>query len=353
MKLKEFLDRHLQEPLGKGPKSDVVISSRVRLARNIANRIFTWRANNSVLEDIWETTRDLVRAQNIIRGAEFYLLSEISPVDRQLLIERRLISSEHAAGDWPRGVIIIPDGRTSVMVNEEDHLRIASTMPGLNLAECAAAVSTIDNSLSKHIDFAFSEQLGFLTACPTNTGTAMRASCLVHLPGLVIREKIEPMLSELSKLGIVVRGFYSDGSKVIGDIFQITNATTLGRSETEILRNIEHVVNGIITFEKNARNELLTPRYKAETEDRIFRSNALLSSARKIDFKEAMELISMVKLGLGLGLELPWKEEVINELIILIQPAHIQEIVGKLLTPDERDYIRAKIIRQKLTTDTN
>ncbi|MBN1621315.1 MAG: protein arginine kinase [Endomicrobiales bacterium] len=348
MKLKEFLRKRLKQNVEKGPKSDVVISSRIRLARNLNSKIFPWRANSTILESIWKNIKDILKKQKELANGEVFYLPNLNTLDRQLLVERHLISHEHAKNNGPRGAVVSNDEKISVMVNEEDHLRLASITHGLDLASASKSIDSLDDKLSQELGYAFSDNWGFLTACPTNAGTGMRASCLVHLPGLMMTDKIEPMLAELSKLGVAVRGFYGEGTQVIGDIFQITNASTLGRSESEILQTIERVVNGIISYEKTSRQELLEGKKRIVTMDKIFRAAATLMSAHTIDYKETMILISRARLGISLGMGIPWKEEILNSLMIITQPAHLQELMGKNLNSEDRDIIRAKIIRDKL-----
>lgn len=348
MKLHNYLKHRLKSKTPTGPQGDIVISSRVRLARNLSSSPFPWRANSSTLEKVWERTKYALEKQKEFKDGEAYYLPDLSTVDREFLIERHLISYDHVLVEGPRGVIISKDESISIMVNEEDHLRIASIRPGLDLESSAQLIDDLDNKLARIMGFAFTDHWGFLTACPTNAGTGMRASCLVHLPGLLMNNRIEPMLGELSKLGVSIRGLYGENTRVLGDIFQITNGSTLGRSENDILQTMERVVNGIISYEKTARQELLTGKIKILTEDKIFRAAAALTSARRISFKETMENISKVRLGVSIGLKLPFKEDVLNDLMIIIQPAHLQEFMGKNLSHEERDVIRAKILRQKL-----
>lgn len=348
MKLKGYLNTQLRRKLETGPKDDVVISSRVRLARNLDYKPFPWRAGTGVLENIWKDSSSVIRKLDELPGAEVIYLPDIEPLDRELLIERHLASFEHAQSKKPRGVITSSDEKVVIMVNEEDHFRLASILPGLNLESAARMIDIIDNRLSQELGFAFSQEWGFLTACPTNAGTGMRASCLVHLPGLIMTDKIEPLLRELSKLGVVVRGLYGEHTEVLGDVFQITNGPTLGRTENDVVKSVEHVVNAVINYEKNARIELMQGKAHIFTEDKIYRAKAILTSARSIKLSEAMSLISKLKLGLSLGMDIPWDSESINKLMTIIQPAHLQEITEKELSLEDTDIIRATVIRQKL-----
>ncbi|MCB4790731.1 MAG: ATP--guanido phosphotransferase [Elusimicrobia bacterium] len=348
MKLKEYLNKQLKRSIEPGPKDDIVLSSRIRLARNLDYKVFPWRANNAVLENIWESSAGIIKRQDELTDPEVLYFPGLDQLDLELLIERHLTSYDHAASKKPRGLIISGDEKVVVMVNEEDHFRLVSILPGLNLEAAARVIDTIDNKLSQELGFAFSEQWGFLTACPTNAGTGMRASCLVHLPGLILADKIEPMLRELAKLGVVVRGLYGENTEVLGDMFQITNGPTLGRTESEVIKTVEHVVSAIINYEKNARNELRHGRTALLTEDKVYRAKAILKNARSISLSEAMSLLSKIKLGLNIGLDIPWDQEAINKLLMIIQPAHLQQVTEKTLSLEETDIVRAMVIRQRL-----
>jgi protein arginine kinase len=351
VQLKEYLNKQLKKTIESGPNDDVVLSSRIRLARNLDSKPFPWRATNTVLENIWDNTRSVINRSQKLKNCEFFYLPEFSSLDCSLLIERHLTSYDHVMSKKPRGVIVSEDERTVIMVNEEDHLRIASIFPGLNLEAANKVIDSLDTMLAQEMGFAFSDEWGFLTACPTNAGTGMRASCLVHLAGLIMTDKIEPLLRELSKLRVVVRGLYGEHTEVLGDIFQITNGPTLGRTESEILKSIEQVVNGIINFENNARKELIDGKNRTLTEDKVYRAKAILSNARSISFTEAMSLLSKVKLGISLGLDIPWRHETIARLIVIIQPAHIQQLSQKELSMEEIDVLRAEIIRHRLKSN--
>ncbi|MFH1368277.1 MAG: ATP--guanido phosphotransferase [Elusimicrobiota bacterium] len=347
MKLKEFLKKQLAKNDQKN-FGDVVISSRVRIARNVKGKPFPWRASPQTLDSIWNSASGFLQKQEHFTSGITFFLPELDPIDRQLLVERHLISHNHMSSEIPRGVVFDGGERLSVMINEEDHLRIACILPGFDLKTAAVSVDTLDNRLAGEFGFAYSDKYGFLTTCPTNAGTGMRVSVLVHIPGLVITDEIEPILAELSKVGVTIRGFYGEGTKVIGDIFQISNACTLGRDENDVVRNIEYIVASIISYENEARKKLMSGPQKISTEDKIYRSAALLSGARKIDFREAMALISRVLLGINLGLEIRWKKEQLAELMTITQPAHLQELMGGELNAEERDLVRARIIRQRL-----
>lgn len=347
MKLKEFLKNQLNKRPQKN-FGDVVISSRARVARNFKGKPFPWRASAQALEAIWKSSSSFLQKRDEFKEGTTFFLPELDPVDRQLLVERHLISHSHMSSEIPRGVIFDGNERLSVMVNEEDHMRIACIMPGFDLKSAYASIDAADSAMLSEFGYAYSDKYGFLTTCPSNAGTGLRVSVLVHIPGLVMTDEIEPILAELSKVGVTIRGFYGEGTKVIGDIFQISNATTLGKDEKELMRSIEYIVNGIVQYETEARRKLMAGTSKNMTEDKIYRSTALLSGARKIDFQESMYLISKVLLGISLGLEIRWKREQLADLMVVTQPAHLQELMGCELGAEDRDLVRASIIRQKL-----
>lgn len=347
MRLRELLEARLKKLL-PGPESDIIVSSRVRLARNLKDKPFPWRASVSTLENNWKDLSAFLSGLPDFDGGSALFLGELDQTDRQLLVERHLISHNLMNSDLPRGVVFDRAETLSVMINEEDHLRIASLRPGLDVRAAAKAASALDSAVSSRFGTAYSAEYGFLTTCPTNAGTGMRASVLAHTPALVMNGEVELLLAELTRAGMNVRGFYGEGTRVIGDIFQISNSHTLGMDEYEIIEGIERAARAVVSYEKASRKKLLKPAAKVAAEDRIFRAQALLSSARKIDFQEAMHLISRVKLGSALGLEMKWKGDALDELTVLIQPAHIQEMMDKELTSEERDIVRAKLISQKL-----
>jgi protein arginine kinase len=348
MKLKEFLEGKLKRLLLAGPDSDIIVSSRVRLARNLKDKPFPWRASVSTLENNWKELSGYLAGTADFEGGSALFLGELDQTDRQLLVERHLISHNLMSSDLPRGVVFDRDEALSVMINEEDHLRIASIRSGLDVRSAAKAASALDGALSSRFGMAYSEEYGFLTTCPTNAGTGMRASVLAHTPALVMNNEIERLLAELTRAGMTVRGFYGEGTRVIGDIFQISNSHTLGMDEYEIVEGMERAARAVVSYEKASRKKLLRPSDRITAEDRIYRAQAVLASARKIDFQEAMHLISRVQLGVSLGFDIKWKSGTLDELTVLIQPAHIQELMDKELTSDERDIVRAKLISQKL-----
>ncbi|MFH1784496.1 MAG: protein arginine kinase [bacterium] len=347
MKLKHMLSHKTGWLTGKGPSQEVVISSRIRLARNLSAYLFPNKAQENEQKEMFKTIKEAVKKCNYFKGAAIIRLSELEKVDRQLLMERHLISYEHARGKGERGIVIGDKEIVSIMINEEDHLRIQAMQPGFQLSAVWDFITKIDDELSEHLDYAFTDEWGYLTSCPTNTGTGVRASVLMHLPGLVITGEINKILEALSKLGLSARGLYGEGTRVMGDFFQISNQITLCQTEENIIDSIERVVRQIIGYELKART-VLKKDNREESQDRIYRSYGVLSNARSISFVETMELLSKVRLGVDMGLDLGVGAGLLNELMILTQPAHLQELSGKILGPHERDVARADFVREKL-----
>ena len=275
-------------------------------------------------------------------------LMTISPVDRQLLVERHLISLEHANGKGDRGVAFGEDEVVSVMVNEEDHLRMQAVRSGFQLDETWILIDSVDDALGEHIDYAFSPRLGYLTACPSNVGTAIRASVMIHLPGLVMSKQIDKVFQAVTKINLVVRGLYGEGTQASGNFYQISNQSTLGRTEKEILENLRSVVPQIIAYERKSRDSLVSQSELA-LEDRVWRSYGMLKTARAISSEEVAELLSSVRLGVNMGILDTPPINVINELFILTQPAHLQKLKGRTLDAPERDKARAEFVRTRLT----
>jgi protein arginine kinase len=333
---------------GSGPLNDLVISSRVRLARNLADVPFPSRLSPDGQKAVFERVTKASLATAAMAKSEVIALRDIKKVERQFLMERQLISPEIAAEDGHQGVLVAPGQRLSVMINEEDHLRLQSVEAGLDLVQAWRRADAVDSQLGEPLDFAFDSEWGFCTRCPTNAGTGMRASCLLHLPALVLTGDVQQVLSDLPPLGVTARGFYGEGSKALGDLFQISNNTSLGRTEPEIVENIRRVVEGIAHYERKGREALMDARHRARTEDAIYRAWGLLRTARLISYDEAMLLLSRVRLGIQMGFDLPVEPAVLNGLMILAQPAHLQMLKGSSLKTEERDMWRAALIRQKL-----
>ncbi|HHT9120334.1 MAG TPA: protein arginine kinase [Candidatus Hypogeohydataceae bacterium YC41] len=332
---------------GTGPESDIVISTRIRLARNLANFPFLNRGSEEQRKEIEKLIREKLKEAALTKDLHYIKLSEVSPVDRLFLMERRLISREHAGGDGERGVAFGRSETVSVMVNEEDHLRIQVIRSGFELREAWKIIDEIDNTLEEKLYYAFSPRFGYLTACPTNVGTGMRASVMMHLPALGLTHHIEKVFNAVGKLGLVVRGIYGEGTQAIGDLYQISNQFTLGKSETEIIEIVESVVPRIAGYERMARKALMTEN-REQLEDRVWRSYGMLKVARMLSSEETMQLLSQVRMGVNLGLINDISMETLNELFILTLPAHLQKQEGKELEANERNVIRAAYVRKRL-----
>ena len=339
---------HLGEWLkGTGPDADVVISTRVRLARNLAGYPFITKASPAQKAAIEAKARDALRDAGIEPRLTYIDVAELPALDRQFLVERQLISRELATVlDGPRGVAFDDRESVSVMVNEEDHLRLQVLRSGLSLDEAWGVINRVDDDLEARLPYAFHEQFGYLTACPTNVGTGMRASVMLHLPALGITKQIEKVFKALQKINLVVRGLYGEGSRASGDLYQISNQVTLGRAEPRVLLEIREVIGMILQYERQARQVLLKERKQPE-QDRVARAVGTLVSATMITSEETMELLSAVRLGIHLRLIDDIPPITVNELFIRTQSAHLQKITGKSLGAEERNAARAKYLREK------
>ncbi|MBM4046230.1 MAG: protein arginine kinase [Planctomycetes bacterium] len=332
---------------GTGPESDIVISTRVRLARNVAHFPFLTRVKPEQKQEIEAYLRERVMRVGIDENLLYVNLADTEPVDRLFLVERHLISREHADGDGQRGVAFGRNEVVSLMVNEEDHLRIQVLRSGLELRETWERINHVDDLLATQVNYAFSSRFGYLTACPTNAGTGLRASVMLHLPALSMARQIEKVFNAVGRLNLVVRGLYGEGTQASGDLYQISNQVTLGKSETDILKTIESVIPRITSYERMARKHLVEEN-RAQIEDRVWRSYGMLRTARTISSEETLHLLSQVRMGVNLGLIDNVKMKTVNELFILTLPAHLQKMQGRELDPDERNVVRASFVRSRL-----
>ena len=347
MKLDDLL-KHTSEWLkGTGPNSDVVISSRIRLARNLDKIPFPHWANKKQSEDVLQMVEEAKAAVEYLKKTTTFKLADLDSIDKQFLIERHLMSREHAQKTNHKAIIIDDDEIISIMISEEDHLRIQVMQSGFNLFEAWNIIDKLDNALAKELPFAFLPDWGYLTACPTNTGTGLRGSVMLHIPALVMTRQINRVLAAIAKLSFTTRGLYGEGTQATGNLFQISNQVALGHSEDEVIENINGLIRQIIEQENQAR-ELIFSRSKAMLEDRVQRSFGTLKSAYIISSQETTELLSMVRLGCDLGMIKDLNRRHINELFIITQPGHLQKTENKKLTSQERDIKRAKLIRDRL-----
>jgi protein arginine kinase len=332
---------------GTGPESDIVMTSRIRLARNIEGFPFQPRLSKESRSELERRLSGSIRKAKLEGDLEYFNLDETESIDRMLFVERHLISKEHAEGEGDRGVAFSPSEMVSIMTLEEDHLRIQVMRSGLLLDEAWGKIDEVDNRLEACLPYAFSSDYGYLTACPTNVGTGMRVSVMLHLPALVMTKQIEKVFQAVSKINMVVRGLYGEGTQASGDFYQISNQVTLGTGEEDLLREFESVVPKIIDFERRTRHRLVEDSRK-NFEDRVWRDFGILKTARTISSEETMDRLSTVRMGVNVGVIDSLEIAAVNELFILSQPAHLQKLEGRILEPDERDVARATFIRKKL-----
>nr|WP_230406629.1 protein arginine kinase [Candidatus Scalindua japonica] len=347
MEIKDLYDNTGEWLRGTGKESDIVISSRIRLARNIAGYPFLSRANLKQRQEIEALLRRTIIERDIAQDVSYVNLNQATAVDKLLLVERHLISKEHAEGEGERGVAFGKSETVSLMINEEDHLRIQVIRSGFELKNTWDTIDEIDNILGESLNFAFSSKFGFLTACPTNVGTGMRVSVMLHLPALGMTKHIEKVFNAVGKLGLVVRGLYGEGTKVSGDLYQISNQFALGKSEKEILSIIESVIPRITSYERMARKALVLES-KDQLEDRIWRSYGMLKAARMITSEEILQLLSQVRMGVNIGMIDDIEMQTLNELFVLTLPAHLQKLQGCELDSAQRNVIRASYVRKRL-----
>ncbi|MFH0826519.1 MAG: protein arginine kinase [Candidatus Omnitrophota bacterium] len=347
MNLSDLLNHTSEWLKSTGPHSDIVISSRIRLARNLDKLPFPHWGNTQQGEKALAGIEEAISKVEYLKKTTFFKLGDLDSVDKQFLVERHLMSLEHAQKTNHKALVIDDDEILSIMINEEDHIRIQVMQSGFNLFEAWNIINRIDDGLSKELLFAFSSDWGYLTACPTNTGTGMRGSVMLHLPALVMSRQIDRVLAAIAKLSFATRGLYGEGTQASGNFFQISNSVALGHREEDVIENINGIIRQIIEQESQAR-EVILSKNKEVLEDRINRSLGILKSAHIISSQETIELLSMVRLGNDLGMLKELDRRRINELFIVTQPAHLQKIENKKLSAAERDVKRAQIIREKL-----
>ncbi|MFH2036571.1 MAG: protein arginine kinase [Candidatus Zixiibacteriota bacterium] len=332
---------------GQGDDSMVVISTRIRLARNVEGCIFPSAADKEAREKIINYFESVKSRSEYLSTGKLYRASELTQLDKEFLIERHLMSPNFLKQNEQSALYITDEEQTSIMVNEEDHFRIQALAPGLNLEDPFRIANKYDTEINNVLDLCYDPDFGFLTACPTNVGTGMRASVLIHLPGLVITKDIDRIIGKISKMGVAVRGFYGEGTDVLGNLFQISNQNTLGVSENETLELINNVTKMIIEDEVAARNRLMEEA-SDQIEDKIWRAYGILSYARVLTSEEVMNLLSAVRLGVAMKIIELIDIPTINEILLLSQPAHLQKYYMEEMDSDRRDYIRAEMVREKI-----
>ncbi len=347
MDLDKFLISVADSAHRKGPQDHIVMSSRVRLARNIKDGAFPGWAKKPERVRVLEVIRPAIEQLPEMKEAFSDTMDNLTQLDKQILVERHLISREHAARSAGSGVVINPEETFCVMINEEDHLRMQSLRPGLQIRQAWQAIDKLDSDLEGKLSYAYSNQLGYLTACPTNLGTGIRVSAMLHLPGLVLAEQINPIIQSVNKLGLAVRGLYGEGTEALGNVFQVSNQMTLGEPETVIVERLEKVLAQIIEHEENARASLLEKKPKT-IHNHIGRAYGVLANAHVISSKETMNLLSLMRLGVELGMFPTLHSSFVDELFLLTQPAHLQKVYSGKLSAEERDLLRADMLRERL-----
>ncbi|GAB5403000.1 MAG: protein arginine kinase [Aureliella sp.] len=352
VKLEELASKCGEWLRGSGPESDIVISSRIRLARNLAEFPFVRKASPEERSQIARLVRTQIEDVDQWDSLVFLPLQDMEELDRQFLVERQLMSREMADSEGDRGVAIDTSERFSIMVNEEDHLRIQAMCSGLDLQTAWQRIDKIDDELEQRLTYAFHDDLGYLTACPTNVGTGVRVSVMMHLPALVITREIEKVFRSLQKINVAVRGLYGEGSQYMGDFYQISNQITLGRTEEELVEAVSEVVPRIIEYERRAR-DFLVNESEQDLHDDVSRAYGILCTARKISSEETLHYLSKVRMGVNLGLIRSVEVATINKLFVHTQPAHLQKLRGQTLSVADRNIQRASYLQSHLGRSEN
>src|SRR5216110_2735988 len=347
MNIHEFLSSPAESARREGPYNKIVLSSRVRLARNLKGMAFPGWAKKAERVKALEQIRPAVESLTQMSDAFSESMDNLSVLDKNILVERHLISREPAAKNAGSGLVLNREESLCVMINEEDHLRMQALRPGLQLKQAWGAIDQIDSKLEKKLDYAFSPDLGYLTACPTNLGTGIRVSAMLHLPGLVLAEQINQIIQAVNKLGLAVRGLYGEGTEALGNVFQVSNQMTLGEAETDIVERLNKVLAQIIEHEENGRAMLLEKKPKS-VYNHIGRAYGVLANAHSITSKETMNLLSLMRLGVDLNLFPDMERWLVDELFIVTQPAHLQKRFSEKLSAEERDLLRADMVRERL-----
>jgi protein arginine kinase len=353
------LPKHVEAGLSwlrdDGPHADIVLSTRIRLARNLHGFRMGARADAADRQSVLRLAGEAAAQTDALRTASTLVLPELGQGTRQLLIERHLVSRELVAGGGngpasDAAIILSEAEPLSVMVNEEDHLRLQSFLGGFRLRDAWRSIDRLDDALGAHLPYAFHPEFGYLTSCPTNVGTGLRASVLMHLPGLVLTQEIGKVLQGISQVGLTFRGLYGEGSEVVGNFFQISNQTTLGKSEEDLIDHLQRIVQKVVQYETDARAVLLRDA-PTVIEDKVWRAYGLLRHARSASFEEVMNLLSGVRLGVGLKLIPGLRVEALNRIMIFSQAAHLQHAAEAPLAEGEADVRRASFVRGELASE--
>ena len=330
-----------------GPDDDIAISSRIRLARNLATIPFPINADLARRREVLEAVEQAAGKTAFIEHPIRFEMSELNELDRQFLLERRLVSREFCSGREGSALVVNADESIGLMINEEDHIRMQVMRSGFVLKEIWTAINELDDRLSKELSFAFEERIGYLTSCPTNVGTGMRASVMLHLPALTLAGQIGAVVQGVGKLGLTVRGIYGEGSESIGNLYQVSNQSTLGESEEQIVQRLDTIIRQIINHEKNARQRLIETR-KNFLLDNIGRAYGTLRYSYLLSSKEALNSLSSLRMGVDMSMFASLHIHTVNELFLMIQPAHLQKYAKRMINSEERDALRAEIMREKL-----
>ncbi len=331
----------------EGEAAELVISSRARLARNLTTLPFVHRSIKNERLRVIEQVERAVQSSGDVAQSVYLSLLDTSELERRLLVERRLISPALADGTRPAGVFVGRGESYSLMVNEEDHLRLQTIRGGLQVRAAWRDADKIDTELSKTLDFAFSDEFGYLTTCPSNTGTGMRLSVLIHLPGLTLADQMDHVARAMEEIGFTVRGMYGEGTGKSGNMYQVSNQWTLGHTEQELVERLDRVARQLARYEERAGDALLS-RAKRQTEDRVARAYGLIKHARLLGEKEALDALSMLRMGACLRMSEGMEHTRFNRLLITIQPAHVQKNAGRSLTDEELDERRAELVREHM-----
>lgn len=327
---------------------DIVVSSRVRLARNIENIKFPQRLDEKSSEKVKDEIKEaIMNNEDIGKNYKYYDLKDLNKIEGRKYVEDHLISPSLLEHNEMGGFLLSEDEKSTIMINEEDHIRMQVLYPGFDLEKCFEESNRIDDIIENKIKYAFDEKIGYLTSCPTNIGTGMRASVMLHLPSLVITNQINGIIQAVNQIGLTVRGVYGEGSNAMGNLFQISNQTTIGESEEDIIQKLKNIVNQLVNNERNARNTIYENN-KIRIEDKVFRSIGTLKNARILSTDEGMKLLSDVKLGIEMNIIDNIDRVLVNKLMIKIQPANVINSTKEKLNVNDRDILRAKIVRESL-----
>jgi protein arginine kinase len=338
-----------------GPHSDIVLSTRIRLARNLHGWRFGSRAGDEDRRAVLEMTRDAAEASSLLRDGDIFVIPEVEPLSRQVLLERHLVSRDLIGKDDDEApshaaLLLAPRGSLGLMVNEEDHIRLQGLLSGFRLREAWRMVDALDDELGGRLRYAFHTEFGYLTSCPTNVGTGMRASVLMHLPGLVLTQEIAKVLQGIAQVGLTFRGLYGEGSEVVGNFFQLSNQTTLGKSEDDLIDHLQKIVQQVVQYELQAR-AVLRRDAPSVIQDKVWRAYGLLRYAHSTSFEEVMNLLSGVRLGVSLKLLHTPRVYTLNQILIFSQSAHLEQSAGRSLSAAEMDVARAAYVRRVLRAE--